>query len=61
VGAVAIDEHGNIAAGTSTGGITGKLTGRVGDAPLVGLGTYADNLLGGISATGKLVHKCFKI
>lgn len=52
VGAVAIDAHGNIAAATSTGGITGKLHGRVGDTPLLGSGTYADNFVGGVSTTG---------
>ncbi|XP_019563193.3 isoaspartyl peptidase/L-asparaginase-like [Aedes albopictus] len=52
VGAVAIDRFGNIAAATSTGGLTGKLPGRVGDTPIIGAGTYADNLIGGISATG---------
>lgn len=43
VGAVAIDQNGNIAAATSTGGMTGKLVGRIGDSPLLGSGTYADN------------------
>ncbi len=43
VGAVALDRHGNLAAGTSTGGISGTEPGRVGDAPLVGAGTYADD------------------
>lgn len=52
VGAVAIDSHRNIAAATSTGGITGKRTGRVGDVPLIGSGSYADNLVGGASSTG---------
>lgn len=52
VGAVAIDRNGNIAAATSTGGITGKVSGRIGDTPLLGCGTYADNLLGGVSTTG---------
>lgn len=52
VGAVAIDANGNIAVATSTGGITGKLPGRVGDTPLVGAGTYADNHVGGVSTTG---------
>ncbi|XP_053694286.1 probable isoaspartyl peptidase/L-asparaginase GA20639 [Sabethes cyaneus] len=52
VGAVAIDCQGNIAVATSTGGITGKLPGRVGDTPLIGAGTYADNLVGGVSTTG---------
>lgn len=52
VGAVAIDKDGNIAAATSTGGLTGKHPGRVGDTPILGAGTYADNMLGGISVTG---------
>ncbi|KFB46479.1 AGAP011098-PA-like protein [Anopheles sinensis] len=52
VGAVAIDEQGNIAAATSTGGVTGKRMGRVGDTPIIGSGTFADNALGGISLTG---------
>ena len=52
VGAVAIDQNGDIAAGTSTGGMTNKRFGRVGDAPIIGAGTYADNESCGISATG---------
>lgn len=52
VGAVAIDACGNVAAATSTGGITGKLPGRIGDSPVLGAGTYADNETGAISATG---------
>ena len=52
VGAVAVDKDGNIAAGTSTGGTTGKRWGRVGDSPIIGAGTYADNRSCGISATG---------
>ena len=52
VGAVAIDVNGDIAAGTSTGGMPMKLAGRVGDSPLIGCGTYADNNSGGVSATG---------
>ncbi|XP_050080800.1 probable isoaspartyl peptidase/L-asparaginase GA20639 [Anopheles maculipalpis] len=52
VGAVAIDANGNIAATTSTGGVTGKRVGRVGDTPIIGSGTYADNRLGGVSLTG---------
>lgn len=52
VGAVAIDTKGNIAVATSTGGITGKLAGRIGDTPLLGCGTYADNRIGGVSTTG---------
>lgn len=53
VGAVAIDEFGNIAAATSTGGLTGKMSARIGDAPIPGAGTYSDNNLGGLSATGE--------
>jgi len=52
VGCVAIDKFGNIAAGTSTGGRTGKMPGRVGDSPLINAGTYANNKTCGISATG---------
>lgn len=52
VGAVALDQKGNLAAGTSTGGMTGKRWGRVGDAPLIGAGTYADNRSCAVSATG---------
>ena len=52
VGAVAKDGCGNLAAGTSTGGLTGKEFGRVGDAPIIGAGTYADNRYCAVSATG---------
>jgi beta-aspartyl-peptidase (threonine type) len=52
VGAVAIDVRGRLAAGTSTGGYTGKRPGRVGDSALIGAGTYADSRLGGVSTTG---------
>jgi beta-aspartyl-peptidase (threonine type) len=52
VGCVAVDRAGNIAAGTSTGGMKFKRVGRVGDSPLIGAGVYADNWLGGASATG---------
>lgn len=52
VGAVAIDSNGHVAAATSTGGITLKLPGRVGDTPLIGCGTYADDEGGAVSATG---------
>ncbi|XP_055912157.1 probable isoaspartyl peptidase/L-asparaginase GA20639 [Eupeodes corollae] len=52
VGAVAIDVNGNIAVATSTGGITGKIPGRIGDTPILGCGTYADNEIGGVSTTG---------
>jgi len=52
VGAVALDKNGLIAAATSTGGTPNKLPGRVGDSPVVGCGTYADNGSAGVSATG---------
>lgn len=52
VGCVAIDQYGNIAAGTSTGGRTGKMPGRVGDSPIINAGTYANNNTCGVSATG---------
>ncbi len=52
VGAVALDRHGTTAAATSTGGMAGKLPGRVGDSALIGCGTYADSTLGGVSCTG---------
>jgi len=52
VGAVALDAKGTIAAGTSTGGLTDKQWGRVGDSPIVGAGTYADNRTCGVSSTG---------
>jgi beta-aspartyl-peptidase (threonine type) len=52
VGAVACDRHGNIAAATSTGGMTNKKYGRIGDSPLVGCGTYANNATCAISCTG---------
>lgn len=52
VGAVALDAEGNLAAGTSTGGMTLKRYGRVGDAPIIGAGTYADNHSCAVSATG---------
>jgi beta-aspartyl-peptidase (threonine type) len=53
VGCVALDIHGNIAAGTSTGGLTNKRYGRIGDSPLIGSGTYADNATCAVSCTGK--------
>ncbi|MCZ6703582.1 MAG: isoaspartyl peptidase/L-asparaginase [Ignavibacteria bacterium] len=53
VGVVAWDKDGNIAAGTSTGGLTNKWPGRVGDSPLINAGTYADNNTCGVSATGQ--------
>ncbi|MEO8168736.1 MAG: isoaspartyl peptidase/L-asparaginase [bacterium] len=52
VGAVALDRFGNIASGTSTGGLPNKFPGRVGDSPLIGAATYADNGIGGVSTTG---------
>jgi beta-aspartyl-peptidase (threonine type) len=52
VGAVALDRGGTVASGTSTGGTPNKYPGRVGDAPLIGAGTYADNAIGGVSTTG---------
>ncbi len=52
VGCVALDQNGTLAAGTSTGGMTGKQPGRLGDSPLIGAGTYADNRACGISCTG---------
>ncbi len=52
VGAVALDLHGTISAATSTGGVAGKLPGRVGDSALIGCGTYAESALGGVSCTG---------
>jgi len=52
VGAVARDRGGDLAAATSTGGMTGKLPGRVGDSPIIGAGTYADNATCAVSATG---------
>ncbi len=52
VGAVALDIYGNLSAGTSTGGMTNKQFGRVGDAPIIGSGTYANNETCAISCTG---------
>ena len=52
VGAVALDKAGNLAAGTSTGGMTNKRYNRIGDAPIIGAGTYANNATAGISGTG---------
>lgn len=52
VGAVALDKNGDLAAGTSTGGMTNKKYGRVGDAPIIGAGTYANNQSCAVSATG---------
>lgn len=52
VGCVALDQYGNLCAGTSTGGMTGKRYGRIGDAPLIGAGNYADNISCAVSCTG---------
>jgi beta-aspartyl-peptidase (threonine type) len=52
VGAVAVDNDGNVAAATSTGGLTGKRWGRIGDSPVIGAGNYADNRACAVSATG---------
>jgi L-asparaginase / beta-aspartyl-peptidase len=52
VGAVACDKDGNIAAATSTGGMTNKQYGRIGDSPIIGIGTYANNKTCAISCTG---------
>jgi beta-aspartyl-peptidase (threonine type) len=53
VGAVAVDKQGNLAAATSTGGLTNKRWGRVGDSPIIGAGTYADNATCAVSCTGR--------
>jgi L-asparaginase / beta-aspartyl-peptidase len=53
VGAVARDAHGHVAAATSTGGMVGKRRGRVGDSPILGAGTYADDQAGAVSGTGE--------
>jgi beta-aspartyl-peptidase (threonine type) len=53
VGAVALDSKGNLAAATSTGGLTGKMAGRIGDSPIIGAGTYANNNTCAVSATGQ--------
>ena len=53
VGCVALDKNGNIAAGTSTGGLTNKRWGRIGDTPIIGAGTYANNETCGVSGTGQ--------
>ena len=52
VGAVALDKDGNISAATSTGGMTNKMLGRVGDTPIIGSGTWAQNEICGVSSTG---------
>jgi L-asparaginase / beta-aspartyl-peptidase len=56
VGAVAIDQSGTLAAATSTGGLTGKRWGRIGDSPVIGAGTYADNRAAAVSCTGSGEH-----
>ena len=56
VGCVALDRHGNLAAGTSTGGLTNKRFGRIGDSPIIGAGTYADNAACAVSCTGTGEH-----
>jgi beta-aspartyl-peptidase (threonine type) len=53
VGAVALDRRGDLAAGTSTGGLTNKMRGRIGDSPIVGAGTYAQNGVCAVSGTGR--------
>ena len=52
IGAVAVDKDGHVAAATSTGGLTAKRWGRIGDSPLIGAGTYADDRACAVSATG---------
>lgn len=52
IGCVALDREGNLCAGTSTGGMTGKKYGRIGDSPIIGAGTYANNATCGVSASG---------
>jgi beta-aspartyl-peptidase (threonine type) len=56
VGAVALDRHGNLAAATSTGGRTNKMGGRVGDSPIIGAGTYANNATAAVSCSGSGEH-----
>jgi L-asparaginase / beta-aspartyl-peptidase len=53
VGAIALDANGHLAVATSTGGVPGKMPGRVGDSPLIGCGAFADDMLGAASATGR--------
>jgi beta-aspartyl-peptidase (threonine type) len=57
VGAVALDRYGNLAAGTSTGGMTNKLYGRVGDSPIIGAGTYADNATAAVYRAHRTTHE----
>lgn len=60
VGAVAIDRNGNIAVATSTGGMTGKIVGRIGDTPIIGSGTYADNNAGSYRSLRKTSSVSYK-
>ena len=53
MGCVALDKNGNLAAGTSTGGLTNKQWGRIGDSPIIGAGTYANNKTCAVSGTGQ--------
>lgn len=57
VGAVAIDQYGHVAVATSTGGTNGKMVGRVGDTPILGSGSYADDNLGAVSSTGRNLNR----
>lgn len=59
VGAVCYDIYGNCAAGTTTGGMTGKIPGRIGDTPIIGSGTYANSKIGATSSTGKFFFRFF--
>lgn len=56
VGAVAVDAEGHVAVATSTGGMSGKAIGRIGDTPQIGSGTYADDNVGGVSTTGNYCY-----
>jgi len=56
IGAVAVDRQGHVAAATSTGGVTAKKWGRIGDSPLIGAGTYADDRSAAVSATGSVEY-----
>jgi beta-aspartyl-peptidase (threonine type) len=53
VGAVAVDVYGNLASATSTGGLTNKMQGRIGDTPIIGAGCYANNKTCAVSCTGR--------
>ncbi|CAH0750771.1 unnamed protein product [Diatraea saccharalis] len=61
VGAVAVDSNGFVAVATSTGGMSGKAVGRIGDTPQIGSGTYADDNIGGVSTTGAIYFDVFII